>query len=118
LQIWILPERNGLKPGYEQKTFAAADKQGRLRLVAAKGGRDGAVEIHQDAELYATLLGTGESAVHTLRPGRHAWVQVVRGQIEVNGQALNAGDGAALSDEQRVQLIAHENAEVLVFDLA
>lgn len=118
LQIWILPEKKGVKPGYEQKAFADADRRGKLKLVAARDGRDGAVTIHQDANVYATLLGPGESAALELRPGRHAWVQVARGSVEVNGKRLDGGDGAALSDEKRVDLMGVENAEVLVFDLA
>jgi redox-sensitive bicupin YhaK (pirin superfamily) len=118
LQIWILPEKKGIKPGYEQKAFPESERRGKLKLVAARDGRDGAVTINQDANVYATLLGPGESAALELRPGRHAWVQVARGSIEVNGKRLDQGDGAALSDEKRVDLHGVENAEVLVFDLA
>ena len=118
LQIWIVPEKANLEPSYEQKTFGAAEKRGKLRLVAARGGREGAVELNQDADLYAALLAPGEAARLALRPGRHSWVQVARGKVEVNGQALAAGDGAALSDEQAVNLVGREDAEVLVFDLA
>ena len=118
LQIWIIPGQESLEPGYEQKRFAEADKRGKLKLVAGKGGRDGAVTIHQDADLYAAVLAEGEQASLELRPGRHAWVQVARGKATVNGKALEAGDGAALSEEARVELVGREKAEVLVFDLA
>jgi quercetin 2,3-dioxygenase len=118
VQIWILPERSGLKPGYEQRAFSEEEKRGRLRLVAARDGRDGAVTVHQDAELYIASLTPGESVHHSLRPGRHAWVHVVRGDVALNGQPLKTGDGAAVSDEDLLQLTAAEPAEVLLFDLA
>lgn len=118
LQIWILPERRGLPAGYEQKSFTDADKRGRLRLVASQDGREGSVTIHQDADLYAALLDGDESATLTLRPGRHAWVQVARGGLSVNGTVLDAGDGAAVSDEDSLRFERGAGAEVLVFDLA
>ena len=118
LQIWILPERGGLEPGYEQKAFPADERRGKLRLVAAPDGRDGAVTVHQDARLYTTLLEPGESVTHDLAPGRHAWVQVARGGVTLGKETLAAGDGAALSDESRLTLRADEPSEVLVFDLA
>jgi quercetin 2,3-dioxygenase len=118
LQIWIYPERNGLAPGYEQKAFSAAEKRGKLRLVASRDGREGSVTIHQDAELYATLVGAGETVRHELQPGRHAWVQVARGEVKLNGKDLAAGDGAALSEEKAIELTGNRDAEVLVFDLA
>lgn len=118
LQIWILPERTGIEPGYEQTYFPPEEKRGRLRLVASRDGRDGSVTIHQDAELYATLLEVGEEVRHPLRGGRHAWVQVARGTVTVNGHDLQAGDAAALSDETEVTLRAGDSAEVLLFDLA
>jgi hypothetical protein len=118
LQIWLLPERRGLEPGYEQKRFEPAEKSGRLRLVASRDGRDGAITVHQDVDLYAGLLGPGEEARLVLRPGRHAWVQVARGEITANGQRLRAGDGAAVSDEPALDLAASTDSEVLVFDLA
>ena len=118
LQIWILPDRRGLEPGYEQKEFPEKDRTGRLRLVAAPGGRDGALEIHQDVAVYATLLGPGQEVVHALAPGRHAWVQVARGALEVGGRRLAAGDGAAISGEGEVRLRAVSPAEALLFDLA
>lgn len=118
LQIWILPERQGLKPGYEQRAFADDEKRGALRLIASRDGREGSVTIHQDVALYATLLEPGQAVTHGLAPGRHAWVQVVRGGVTANGQALSAGDGAAVSEEEGVELTGQAPAEVLVFDLA
>jgi redox-sensitive bicupin YhaK (pirin superfamily) len=118
LQIWVLPERAGLEPGYEQRSFPAAERRKRLRVVASHDGRDGSVTIHQDADVLATLLDAGDEVSHALQPGRHAWVQVARGSVAVNGTPLAAGDGAALSDEARVTLRADEPSEVLVFDLA
>jgi redox-sensitive bicupin YhaK (pirin superfamily) len=118
LQIWLLPGETGLKPGYEQRSFSENERRGRLRLVAAPDGREGAVTIHQDAELYAGLLDAGETATHRLRPGRHAWVQVARGAVTLNGQPLQEGDGAAVTDEEVLDLTGREAAEVLLFDLA
>ncbi|MFD1626035.1 pirin family protein [Azospirillum griseum] len=118
LQIWILPEAHGLAAGYEQSAFADEEKRGALRLVGSRDGRNGSVTIHQDVDLYATLLDGDESAQLPLRPGRHAWVQVARGEVHVNGVRLQEGDGAALSDEAAVTLDRATAAEVLVFDLA
>jgi hypothetical protein len=119
LQIWILPEALRLAPGYEQKTFTADDKKGRLRLVASRDGREGSVTVHQDVALSAAVLDPGEVVEHAIAKGRHAWVQVVRGDgLSVNGKTLAAGDGAALSDEPRLELRATSPSEVLVFDLA
>jgi redox-sensitive bicupin YhaK (pirin superfamily) len=117
-QIWLLPERPGIEPGYEQKRFDESEKQGRLRLVAARDGRDGAITVHADADLYAGLLAPGDHVRLDLQPGRHAWIQVARGTISVNGHRLDAGDGAAVSDETALELTASSDAEVLVFDLA
>jgi hypothetical protein len=118
LQIWVLPERPGLTPGYEQRTFSETERRGRLRLVASPGGADGSVTIHQDVRLHAGLLGAGDAAELALSPGRHAWVQVARGRVRVNGVPLAAGDGAALSEERTVSVEGVEDAEVLAFDLA
>ena len=118
LQIWILPERQGLAPGYEQRAFPAAEMQGRLRLVAARDGRDGSVTVHQDVRLLAARLAPGEEIVHSLAPGRHAWLQVVRGALVMNGTTLAAGDGAAVSDEAHLALAARAPSELLLFDLA
>jgi redox-sensitive bicupin YhaK (pirin superfamily) len=118
LQIWLLPSKTGIAPSYEQKTFPNAEKRGRLRLVASPDGNDGSVTIHTDARVYAGLFDAAESAELSLAAGRHAWVQVARGEIEVNGQKLSAGDGLALSDESRISLRGLADSEVLVFDLA
>jgi redox-sensitive bicupin YhaK (pirin superfamily) len=118
LQIWILPEHAGIQPSYEQKHFSESERAGRLRLVGARDARDGAVRIHQDVALYAGLLAAGQSVAHALAPGRHAWVQVVRGALSLDGTSLAAGDGVAISDESRVELAAREPSEVLLFDLA
>ena len=118
LQIWLLPRERGLPPGYEQKNFPPGERRGRLRLVAARDGREGAVTIHQDADLWTALLGPGESVRHPLASGRHAWVHVARGSATLNGKALGAGDGAAVSDEPALEIAGVTEAEVLVFDLA
>lgn len=118
LQIWLLPEREGLAPGYEQKSFADDEKRGRLRLVAARDGRDGAVRIHQDADLYASLHDKAQSVTHVLPAGRRAWLQVVRGALDVNGTILRAGDGAAASDLPTLEVKATvDGSEFLLFDL-
>ena len=118
LQIWIVPSQRNLAPSYEQRAFAEAERAGALRLVVDPDGRDGALRINADARLYATSLDVGASVEHELSAGRHAWIQVARGVIEVDGQTLKAGDGAATSDAGRLVLSAIEPAEVLVFDLA
>jgi hypothetical protein len=117
LQIWIEPSKAGIAPGYEQKTFADADKRGRLRLVASPDGAEGSVTIHQDARVYATVLGPGQQVVHRLAPGRHAWLHVARGALTLNGQRLSQGDGAAISDETSLVLVGETDAEALLFDL-
>jgi redox-sensitive bicupin YhaK (pirin superfamily) len=118
LQIWLLPAAEGLAPGYEQKHFDVASKRGRLALLAAPEGRDGAVTLQADASLYAGLFDGDEEARLSLAPGRLGYVHVVRGRIEVNGQTLSAGDAAQLSEEPELRLRAGEGAEVLVFDLS
>jgi redox-sensitive bicupin YhaK (pirin superfamily) len=118
LQIWILPEREGLAPSYAQRHFPAAERRGVLRLVASRDARQGSIGIHQDVDLFATLLGAGESVEHALRPGRHAWVQVARGHCVLNGLPLETGDGAAVSDETALRLSTPDDAEVLLFDLS
>jgi redox-sensitive bicupin YhaK (pirin superfamily) len=118
LQIWLVPTQRGIEPSYEQKSFTEADKRGRLRVVASPDAREGSVTIHTDAVLYSGLFDRGESAQLTLAAGRHAWVQVARGSVRLNGQELAAGDGAALSDVTKLELEGVERAEVLVFDLA
>ncbi|HEX7786842.1 MAG TPA: pirin family protein, partial [Methylomirabilota bacterium] len=118
LQIWLLPERSGLAPGYEQKAIPEKEERGVLRLVASRDGRDGTVTIHQDVDLYASRLGPGERVKHALAPGRHAWLQMVRGRTELNGTALEAGDGAAVSGESALDMVALEASHFLLFDLA
>ena len=117
-QIWMFPDKNGYKPTYDQKHFAAAEKQGKLRLVVSPDGREGSVKIRQDNELYATVLASGEAVKHTLKPERHAYVQVARGSVTLNGNPLETGDGAAISAEKAVELVGLKDAEVLLFDLA
>ena len=117
LQIWILPEKDGLAPGYEEKHFTPADKQGRLRLIASRDARDGSVNIHQDAAIFAGIFAKGESVRHALAPGRHGWVHVATGEAEVNGKLLKAGDSAAFSEEAAVEIKGTSSGEVLVFDL-
>jgi redox-sensitive bicupin YhaK (pirin superfamily) len=117
LQIWIIPDRRGHAPGYEQKTFPEAERRGKLRLVASPDGRDGSVTLHQDVALWAGVLEEGQKAEVGLAPGRHAWVHVARGAATVNGKRLGEGDGAALTDERAVAIEGH-GGEVLVFDLA
>jgi hypothetical protein len=118
LQIWILPNRMGIAPGYEQKSFSEADKRGRLRLVASPDGRDGSVTIHADASIRAGLFEGGESTVLPIDPGRLAYLHVVRGEIVVNGHRLSAGDAAKFDGERELQLSQGHGAEVLAFDLA
>ncbi len=118
LQIWILPDRQGIKPSYEQKAFPAVEKAGKLRLIASPDGKDGSVTIHQDAKLYVTLLAPGETVIHQMEPDRHAWIQIAKGSVEVNGKVFKQGDGAAVSSEKQLTVKGTEEAEVLLFDLA
>jgi len=119
LQIWITPERRGLPPGYEQKHYDLADKQGKLRLVASPDGRDGSITVHQDMWLYATVLGAGAQVQHRLGAERCAWVQVASGAVELDGRKLSEGDGASIVSQSALTLTGSgEGAEVLVFDLA
>ena len=117
LQIWVLPEKNGLSPGYEQKSFPEEDRRGRLRLLASPDGSVGSVSIGQDVRLSGALWKRPESFPYALSPGRAAWVQVARGAIELNGRRLQAGDGAAVTDEPRLELKGESGAESLLFDL-
>lgn len=117
LQIWILPEQEDLKPSYEQKAFPAADKQGQLCLVGSRDGRDGSVRIHQDVNLYATLLSENEAITHALTAGRKGWVQVARGSVLVNGDQLSAGDGVAIAEPGNITMTGTSDAEALLFDM-
>lgn len=117
LQIWILPDRTGIEPSYQEQHFEAADKQGRLRLVASPDGADGSVLVHQDMRLYAGLFDGEERASLDIAPGRRAYVHIARGRVSVNGRALEAGDAARLEGEALVELSQGSGAEVLVFDL-
>lgn len=118
LQIWILPEKKGLTPGYEQREFKAEEKQGRLRLLAGRSGDAGALTVHQDVQLYAALVDPDQQVTHRLKPGRHAWLQVARGAVTLNDISLKAGDGAGATDETQLTIRGAEHAEVLLFDLA
>ena len=117
-QIWMFPDKKDYQPAYDQKHFSEADKRGKLRLVASPDGHNGSVKIRQDNELYATVLAPHESAQHELNPERHAYVQVTRGSVMLNGKELKTGDGAAISAEKSIELTGVDNAEVLLFDLA
>lgn len=118
LQIWIAPEREGLTPSYEQTEFPAGERRGKLRLVGSRDGRDGSLTIHQDVNLYAGLFAEGESETLPLKKGRKAWVQVARGDIELSGYKLSAGDGAAVTDVDKIDIKGAKDSEILVFDLA
>lgn len=118
LQIWIVPEADGLAPGYEQKAFPDVERQNALRLIGSRDGRDGSVVIHQDVDLYASLLDADKSLSFDIRKDRKVWIQVVKGRLTVGGQALGAGDGLGLLDAGAVSLSAQEPAEFLLFDLA
>jgi len=118
LQIWILPEKRNLQPGYEQKEFSPEEKQGKLKLIASRGGDDGSVHINQDVKVYASILNNGEEVSQDLSGGRHAWIQLINGSLNVNGEKLEAGDGAAVSDESRLKISAQtDSTEFLLFDL-
>jgi redox-sensitive bicupin YhaK (pirin superfamily) len=118
LQIWLLPRRPGLAPGYEQKRFSEDDKRGRLRLVASPDGSDGSVTLQQDARMFAALIEPGQAVEHRFAAGRIGWLHVARGSAEVNGQALSEGDGAAIQEESQLSLRSRDGGEVLLFDLA
>ncbi len=118
LQIWILPDETGLQPRYDQKMYSNEEKQGKLRLIVSQDGRDGSVTIHQDANIYASLLDAGQHFDYQAKPDRHAWLQVVKGDITLNEQVLSAGDAAAVSNENKLVVGAKTNSEVLLFDLA
>jgi redox-sensitive bicupin YhaK (pirin superfamily) len=121
LQIWIKPGTFDLAPSYEQKEFPAADRRDRLRLVGSQDARDGSVTIHQDVNLYASLLAAGQTLEHELAEGRVAWLQLARGAVDVSGDggnvSMKAGDGLAVSGERRLRLAGRDDAELLLFDL-
>ncbi len=118
MQIWLLPERRGLTPGYEQKSFPIAERSGQLRLIASPDGRDGSVTVHQDVAVYTAILKAGEKVALDLAAGRHAWLQVPSGGVKLNGKDLGTADGAAVSEETRLSIEATADAEILLFDLA
>ncbi len=120
LQIWILPERERLTPGYDQRNFAVEGKRNRLQLMVSPDGADGSLKIHQDARIYASVLERERSVEHALAPGRHAWIQLSSGSLDVNGTKLSAGDGAAISNESAVKITSESagESEFLLFDLA
>jgi redox-sensitive bicupin YhaK (pirin superfamily) len=119
LQIWIVPERKGIAPSYEQKSFADEEKRGRLRLVGSRDGREGSVTIHRDVDLYASLLDAADQVRHVFAPGRKGWLQLARGTAVLAGQSLRAGDGVAFEGGEALDLTGTEDqAEVLVFDMA
>lgn len=118
LQIWILPEREGLEPGYEQVNFSEEERRGRLRLIGSRDGRDGSVTIHQDVALYASLLEAGERLDFDVREGRQIWVQVARGELTVDGADLRHGDGLGIAEAGAVEILARQGSELLLFDLA
>ncbi len=118
LQIWIIPERNGLEPSYEQKTFTDEDKNGQLRLVGSRDGRDGSVTIHQDVDLYAARVADTDSVTYQLPAGRKGWVQVAYGDVQLNDEALSAGDGVALEGPCSIAFSARTATEILLFDMS
>jgi redox-sensitive bicupin YhaK (pirin superfamily) len=119
LQIWIIPNQTGLKPSYEQKHFSLDEKQGRLKLVASPDGRENSVKIHQDVNLYVAVLHDGDSVNHDINPNRSVWLQIAKGSAEIQGHNLLAGDGAAITQENNLNLTAtSDETEILLFDLA
>lgn len=118
MQIWLFPNKEDLKPGYEQKNFPVDQRRDQLRLIVSPDARDGSLLIHQDASIYASVLSKGKSVSHALAPGRHAWLQLPKGQATINGVVLHAGDGAAISNESSLTISAEEESEFLLFDLA
>ena len=117
-QIWILPEKKGAQPGYEQRNFPVAERTNRLRLLASHQGRDNSLTLHQAVDLFGCILENGQTVTHAYLPNRHGWIQVARGEVELSGQTLGPGDGASISDETLVRLTATRDAEFLLFDLA
>jgi redox-sensitive bicupin YhaK (pirin superfamily) len=118
LQIWIMPNKTGLAPGYEQRAFSLDEHRGQRTLIASKDGRNGSVTVHQDVDVWAARFSPGEQSTVPLNPGRNIWIHVARGAVTLNGMSLNAGDGAAVSDESMLELKSLDHAEILLFDLA
>ncbi|MFN3248217.1 pirin family protein [Roseibium album] len=118
LQIWIVPEADGLKPSYEQKVFPDAERRDTLKLIGSRNGREGSVVIHQHVDLWASLLSADKSVSFDIKPGRKVWLQIVKGKLSVDGLSLAAGDGLGLLDAGKIDLVAQENSEFLLFDLA
>jgi redox-sensitive bicupin YhaK (pirin superfamily) len=118
LQIWIYPETINLQPGYEQRDFSGMHVPNELTLLASRDGRNSSLTVHQEVDIFGSLLASGRKIEYTIQPGRHLWIQLIKGGLNVNGTPLKAGDGAALSDESNVTLQAEENSEFLIFDLA
>ena len=118
LQIWLQPSHQGLPPGYEQKHFSDADKHARLRLIGSPDGAEGSVRIHQDARVFATLLESGSTVIHPIALGRKVWVHVARGQANVAGVSINAGDGIAIENDEQISISSDEAGELLLFDVA
>ncbi len=117
LQMWVVPEKRGLPPSYEQKVFPDAERKGRLRLIGSRQGRDGSLTIHQDVDVYASILDPGDRVRFDLRTGRNVWIQLARGVIQIGGDKLVAGDGASTSDAGPFEIVGVERAELIVFDL-
>jgi redox-sensitive bicupin YhaK (pirin superfamily) len=117
-QIWLLPERKGIAPSYQQKSFDPSGRRNQLQLVASRDAADGSLRINQDARIYLVDLDVGQGVEHPLASDRHAWIQVLRGSVSVNGQSLTTSDGAAISDESQLRIEALESAEIMLFDLA
>jgi len=117
-KIWLFPERKGIEPSYEQKRFPEEERRNRLRLVASRDAAEGSLLIHQDARIFLASIDVGQLVTHELDAGRHAWLQVLRGKVTLNGHDLNTSDGAAVSDETKLAIDATDNAEVMLFDLA
>ena len=116
-QIWIMPEKRGIKPGYEQKLIPLEERRNQLRLLVAPGGRDGALDINQNVELFGSILDKGRTVEHPIAKGRAAWIQVARGSVDVNGTTLQTGDGAAIESESTLRITGNESSEFLLFDL-
>jgi hypothetical protein len=117
-QIWISPERKALEPSYEQRAFAEDERRNQFRIVASRDGREGSLTVHQDVAIFLSSINAGEQVSHALKMDRHAWLQVLRGAVELNAIRLAAGDGAAVSEETELAVLATSDSEVMLFDLA